>query len=196
LCGSLFKNALFCWPCLLLSTTKQNVWVCKGYSDLKNLSTSVKKHESSKEHLTNILSLKRLENNTTTIKDALTEHSALSIKLYNEEVRKNRILLSSSIDVTVTLAKHAFRGHDETENSLNAGNFREIFQLLIKRDTEIQDHLKKIEGIFSGLSKTIQNDLIECISDHVRDTIKNEILNTPFFSIQVDDTTDISRCII
>jgi hypothetical protein len=69
------------------------------------------------------------------------------------------------IDVTVTLAKQelAFRGHDETENSLNAGNFREIFQLLIKRDTEIQDHLKKIDGIFSGLSKTIQNDLTECI---------------------------------
>jgi hypothetical protein len=64
--------------------------------------------ESSKQHLTNILSLKRLENNTTTIKDALTEH--------NEEVRKNRILLSYLIDdVTVTLAKQelAFRGHDE-----------------------------------------------------------------------------------
>jgi hypothetical protein len=75
---------------------------------IKNLSTSVKKHESSKQHLTNILSLKRLENNTTTIKDALTEH--------NEEVRKNRILLSYLIDdVTVTLAKQelAFRGHDE-----------------------------------------------------------------------------------
>jgi hypothetical protein len=102
LCGSLFKKALFCWPCLLLSTAKQNVWVCQGYSDLKNLSTSVKKHESSKQHLTNILSLKRLENNTTTIKD--------------EEVRKNRILLSYLIDdVTVTLAKQelAFRGHDE-----------------------------------------------------------------------------------
>jgi hypothetical protein len=69
---------------------------------IKNLSTSVKKHESSKQHLTNILSLKRLENNTTTIKD--------------EEVRKNRILLSYLIDdVTVTLAKQelAFRGHDE-----------------------------------------------------------------------------------
>jgi hypothetical protein len=53
LCGNLFKKALFCWPCLLLSTAKQNVWVCQGYSDLK-------KHESSKQHLTNILSLKRL----------------------------------------------------------------------------------------------------------------------------------------
>jgi hypothetical protein len=53
----------------------------RGILILKNLSTSVKKHESSKEHLTNILSLKRLENNTKTMKDALTEHSALSIKL-------------------------------------------------------------------------------------------------------------------
>jgi hypothetical protein len=103
-----------------LLAVKQNVWVCKGYSDLKNLSTSVKYHESSKEHLTNILSLKRLENNTTTIKDALTEHSALSIKLYNEEVRKNRILLSYLIDVTVTLAKQelAFRGHDEKDRRI------------------------------------------------------------------------------
>jgi hypothetical protein len=69
--------------------------------------------------LTNILSLKRLENNTT-IKDALTEHSALSIKLYNEEVRKNRILLSYLIDVTVTLAKQelAFRRHDEKDRRI------------------------------------------------------------------------------
>jgi hypothetical protein len=69
--------------------------------------------------LTKILSLKRLENNTT-IKDALTEHSALSIKLYNEEVRKNRILLSYLIDVTVTLAKQelAFRGHDEKDRQI------------------------------------------------------------------------------
>jgi hypothetical protein len=108
LCGNLFKKALFCWPCLLLSTAKQNVWVCQGYSDLKNLSTSVKKHESSKQHLTNILSLKRLENNTTTIKDALTEHSALSLNYTMKKFGKSNLLI-------VTLAKQelAFRGHDE-----------------------------------------------------------------------------------
>jgi hypothetical protein len=48
---------IFCLgPCLLLSTAKQNVRICQGYSDLKK-----------EEHLTNILSLKRLENNATTI---------------------------------------------------------------------------------------------------------------------------------
>lgn len=61
LCGSTFKTALFCWPCLLLSNSYQNVWVGQGYKDLKHLSASVKKQEFSKEHLSNILGLKRLE---------------------------------------------------------------------------------------------------------------------------------------
>ena len=201
LCGSFFKEALFCWPCLLFSNMRQNIWVCKGYADLKNLSASVKKHESSKEHLNNYLSLKRIEKNSFTIEDAFSAHSALSIQLYNEDVRKNRILLSYLIDVTVLLAKQelGFRGRIETENSINAGNFREFFKLLIKRDTEIQDHIKKIESIFTGLSKSIQNDLIECIAEYLRTIIHNELLNCQFFAIQVDDTTDIrekSQCAV
>jgi hypothetical protein len=114
-----FKTKLFCWPCLLLTNLRQNIWVSRGYSDLKNLSAAVKKHEASKDHLQNCLSLKRLEKNAPTIGDALEAHGALSIKLYNEEVRKNQILLTYLIDVTVTLAKQelAFRGRDESNNS-------------------------------------------------------------------------------
>jgi hypothetical protein len=199
LCASIFKNKLFCWPCLLLTNLRQNIWVSRGYSDLKNLSAAVKKHEASKDHLQNCLSLKRLEKNAPTIGDALEAHGALSIKLYNEEVRKNRILLTYLIDVTVTLAKQelAFRGRDESNNSFNTGNFKEIFNLLIKRDSEIQAHIKKIGGVFTGLSKTIQNDLIECVADFVRIKIREEITSAMFFAIQADDTTDIlekSQC--
>lgn len=195
LCGSFLRKSLFCWSCLLLSNSRQNVWVSKGYTDLKNLSASLKKHETSRDHLFNDLGLKKLQRNAPTIKDAFEVNSALSKKLYNEDVRKNRILLSYLIDVTVTLAKQelAFRGRDETENSFNCGNFREIFKLLIKRDKEIQEHMKKIEPVFSGLSKTIQNDLIECVADYIRDSIKQEILNCRFFAIQADDTTDINE---
>jgi hypothetical protein len=119
--------------------------------------------------------------------------------MYNEEVRKNRILLTYLIDVTVTLAKQelAFRGRDESNNSFNTGNFKEIFNLLIKRDSEIQAHIKKIGGVFTGLSKTIQNDLIECVADFVRIKIREEITSAMFFAIQADDTTDIlekSQC--
>jgi hypothetical protein len=107
--------------------------------------------------------------------------------------------LTYLIDVTVTLAKQelAFRGRDESNNSFNTGNFKEIFNLLIKRDSEIQAHIKKIGGVFTGLSKTIQNDLIECVADFVRIKIREEITSAMFFAIQADDTTDIlekSQC--
>ncbi|CAG9773295.1 unnamed protein product [Ceutorhynchus assimilis] len=124
-----------------------------------------------------------------------------SVKLFNEDVRKNRKLLSYLKDVTSFLAKQelSFRGHDETFDSFNSGNFREVFNLITKRDLEMQEHLKKIGNIFSGLSKTIQNDLINCISEHVRETINKEISEALFLAVQADDTTDImekSQCAI
>jgi hypothetical protein len=49
---------------------------------------------------------------------------------YNEEVRKNRILLTYLIDVTVTLAKQelAFRGRDKSNNSFNIRQFQRNIQ--------------------------------------------------------------------
>lgn len=160
LCGSFFKQSLFCWPCLLFAKGRSNVWVFQGFSDLKNLSAAVKKHELSQEHMSSYLTLKRLENNASTIKDALEMQTTLSLKLFNEEVRKNRKLLAYLIDVTCHLAKQelSFRGHNEKSDSFNAGNFRETFNLIIKRDVEIQDHLKKMEiyfQVYRNLYKTI-----------------------------------------
>jgi hypothetical protein len=43
------------------------------------------------------------------------------------------------------------------------------------------------------MSKSIQNDLISCISDSLINQIKNEIRQCKFYPIQIDDTTDISQ---
>ena len=58
---------------------------------------------------------------------------------------------------------------------------------------EIQQHYTKIKSVFSGESKATQNELIECISDYINDYVRNEIVNASFFSVQVDDTTDINQ---
>lgn len=60
LCGSFYQQHLYCWPCVLLGRVK-NVWSSDGYFDLKNLSGSVKKHESTKDHINNFIGLIRLE---------------------------------------------------------------------------------------------------------------------------------------
>jgi hypothetical protein len=43
------------------------------------------------------------------------------------------------------------------------------------------------------MSKSIQNDLLSCISDSLINQIKNEIRQCKFYFIQIDDTTDISQ---
>lgn len=64
---------------------------------------------------------------------------------------------------------------------------------------KIQDHIRKIGSVFTGLSKTLQNDLIEWIANYVSKNINYEIKDCMFFSVQADDTTDItekSQCAI
>ncbi|XP_031334860.1 zinc finger MYM-type protein 1-like [Photinus pyralis] len=200
LCGSIFKQRLFCWPCLLLGTTK-NVWSNDGYIDFKNISRSAKMHLISKDHIKNSINLKRLQNNTATILDALQEGASLSKVLYNEDVRLNRLLMTNLIDVTLLLGKQelAFRGHDETSTSLNRGNFREFFTVLIKRNEELTKQLEKHAHVFCGQSKTIQNELIYCVSDYTLEYVKNELKDVNFIGLIVDDTTDIvekSQCAI
>lgn len=58
---------------------------------------------------------------------------------------------------------------------------------------EIRNHYQKVKNVFTGDSKSIQNELIGCISDYINDYIKTEINESNFFSIQVDDTTDINQ---
>lgn len=85
----------------------------------------------------------------------------------------------------------AFRGHDETENSVNKGNFRELVDLFCKYDSKLRDFMSNA-SVFAGTSKTIQNELLDSINYVLRNYIEDELLDVPFFSWQVDETTDIT----
>jgi len=153
------------------------------------------------DHIHNFMGLVRLEQNKSTIADALSEGARLNKTIYNENVRKNRVILLQLIEVTLLLGKQelAFRDHDERSTSSNQGNFREVFNLLIKRNDELLSHYNKISNVFTGQSKTIQNEIIYCVYEYVLDVIKSEINDAFFFSIISDDTTDIvekSQCAI
>lgn len=161
-----------------------------------NVTRSLHKHEDSGEHLKCELMLKNFQKNQNTIADALKENARLYKLQFNENVRLNRLFLRTVIDAVLYLGKQelAFRGHDESSDSLNRGNFKELLALLISRGPEeIKVHYEKIKSVFSGDSKTIQNELIDCISDYINDYLKNEINDTSFFSVEVDDTTDITQ---
>lgn len=193
LCGSHYKQALFCWPCLLLNR-KKTVWNTTGYCDLNNLLRDIKTHEFFKEHITSIVELKTLENKIETVPDSLTERDILLEKIFKENVRLNRLFMENMINIVLVLGRPelAFREHDETSSIINEDSFRQVFEMLIvKCSLEIKNHFKSIKNELSGLFNTIPNDLITCISDHILNCIKSEIEECMFFSVQVDNTRDI-----
>lgn len=195
LCGSYYLEKLFCWPCLIVGI-KKNTWNSNGFTNLTSATRSFQKHEGSAEHIKNCVKFKQLQRNRNQIAEALQENVRLYIQKYNENVRLNRLFMRVPIDAVLYLSKQelAFRGHDETIYSINRGNFKELLALLLQRSSvEIQQHYATIKNVFSAESKTIQNELVDCISEYIRDFIKIEISETSFFSIQVDDTTDISQ---
>ena len=124
------------------------------------------------------------------------------IELHKEEVRQNREILKTISEAVLYLAKQElpFRGHDESSGSLNKGNYRELLECLSKFDSVFESRLhgrladsKITGGVFTGVSADIQKNLIESINMVIQDQIDKEIQECTFLSIQVDETTDVSR---
>lgn len=63
---------------------------------------------------------------------------------------------------------------------------------MAEKDDKLAKHLKE-STVFVGTSNSIQNDLIEAISDVVRCHIKSDINAASFVAVEVDETTDITN---
>ncbi|XP_033988919.1 uncharacterized protein LOC117484596 [Trematomus bernacchii] len=117
----------------------------------------------------------------------------ISVKKHNEEVDKNRHVLSKIIDCVKFCGGFdlALRGHDEADTSDNPGVFLGLVNLLASLDSVLEDHLKTAT-VFKGTSKTVQNELLDCMLSVCKDYILEEVKNASYLAIQADETTDIS----
>lgn len=191
LTGSIKRKKLFCWPCVLFSVqTEYQTWSKIGYSDLKNLPRSTERHFKSKEHIFSSCKLKLFsKQNIATALDTAQKEAIIS---FNNQVRENRSNLKRLIDITIYLASQelAFRGHVETEDSINRGNYKELLMLWGKYDSKFDTFLNG--SVFSGTSKTIQNELIDSVAYIIKENISKEIESVSFFAWEIDETTDIT----
>ena len=82
----------------------------------------------------------------------------------------------------------ALRGHNESENSENKGVpvFRELIDFSAKLDDDLKEHLNK-SSVFTGMSKTIQNDLLECMLKVYHDEVRKEINNVDYVDVIADE---------
>ena len=111
-----------------------------------------------------------------------------------QQQKQNWYILRCLIDVVCFLDENElpFRGYDESVASSNRGNYVGLLNLLRNYDGMLDNHLKN-STVFSGLSSDIQNDLINSISQVLLTEIKNEIKQSPFVAIIMDETTDITN---
>ena len=201
LCGSIIRNGCFCWPCLLFKLGVSQSWTERGYTNLGNVLSDGKKHEKSTAHL-EAYKMWKTYDVSERVDVMFSRARREEIERHNDEVRQNRGMLRTLSEAVLYLSRQElpFRGHDESSNSLNRGNYRELLESFAKFDTVFERRLHgkvgKSErgntGVFTGVSGDTQNDLIECIDSVIQDQIDEEVQQCTFLSAQVDETTDVS----
>lgn len=82
------------------------------------------------------------------------------------------------------------REHDKSDASENKGVFRELIQFSEEPDKELQVHLSTL-SVFKGISKTIQNELLQCILEVYHEEVRKEIERTDYVAIVADETNDV-----
>ena len=182
---------LYCWECLLFATDRRGVWSHGGFSNLSCLTKAALRHQSTAGHLHATVSLKTFGD--TRVDLQLNEQVRRETVLHNEIVRKNREIVKKLIDCVIFLGKQelSFRGHDESKDSANKGNYVELISFLAEHDKDLHYHLST-NKVFTGTSGKIQNDLISAIADVMGEEIQREINKAPFVAVMVDETTDVS----
>lgn len=139
----------------------------------------------------NVLSLSFL--GKTNIQSKLDTQYRQTITSHNKQVDKNRYVLNLIINCIrfCGALELALRGHDETETSENKGVFRELIQFSAELDKDLKVHLSQ-SSVFKGISKTIQNELLECMLQVYHEEVRKEIQKVDYVAIIADETTDVS----
>ena len=123
----------------------------------------------------------------------LDEGYRLAVRRHNDEVSKNRHILNRLIQCMkfCGVFELALWGEDETEGSTNPGIFVGSVILVAQLDEVFGDNLKNAT-VFKGTSKTVQNELLECMLAVARERIVEEVKSALYLGIQADETTDVS----
>ncbi|CAN1137098.1 hypothetical protein LINPERHAP1_LOCUS37580 [Linum perenne] len=106
-------------------------------------------------------------------------------RISSVEISKHRLRLKATITVILRLALQgcAFRGHDESQSSLNRGNVIEWIYFLTQwradvNDVALYNALKNAKYI----SSDIQKEILAIIANRVRWQIREEVGDSCYFS--------------
>ncbi|XP_058749642.1 uncharacterized protein LOC131622614 [Vicia villosa] len=194
------EDAAYCLPCYLFSKKPSgrpgsHVFISMGFRNWKKVRNgkqcSFLKHigkDPCSPHNNAMQACQDLLNQDGHIRNVIQVQSSC-------QRMNNRLRLKTSIDTVrwLTLQACAFRGHDETSNSKNQGNFLELLKLLASYNDEIAKVvLENAPQNCKYTSHQIQKELLQILSSRVKKHIREEIGDSKF-CIVVDEARDESK---
>ncbi|QHO43849.1 Zinc finger MYM-type protein [Arachis hypogaea] len=122
------------------------------------------------------------------------QHISAAIEKQSEQAKKNyQIHLTATIDCIRFLLRQglAFRGNDETDDSVNQGNFLELLNFLLQHNEEIDRAFKNARGNLKLRAPSIQKDIVRAAASETTKVIAND-LGDELFAVLIDEVRDIS----
>ena len=115
------------------------------------------------------------------------DHGAVADMLVSQRrtiIQENRKYLQTMLKIALLCARQdlALRGHDESENSENKGNFKEILALLASENPTLKHQLENAPSNAKYISKEIQNDLLKAAAAAVvLHSICEDIIHSAYY---------------
>ncbi|XP_065664507.1 zinc finger MYM-type protein 1-like [Hydra vulgaris] len=191
---SIQNNSVFCFCCIIFSSRKICLSSTEGYSDWKNIGSSLKQHDKSQDHIS---CMQKWMNMSVDLKSNATIDQNLQRMIENEK-KHWRLVLERLFAIVLMLAERSlpFRGHREQLYQPNNENFLAKVELIAKFDPVRLEHLKRIknkECFDTYLGKDVQNEIIGLISRRILKTIVSSVQSSKYFSVIMYCTPDVSH---
>ena len=200
-------NAGFCLACLLVGKerSRQGQLVNSPLESFSQAARSLQRHDKVQAHC---LAVQDQMHFLDIMEKGVEDVQSKLVSAHEQQVAENREKLKSIVKTILFCGRQniALRGHREPAPTLvgleqistnqfqsNPGNFFALLQFRAEAgDACLQRHFHSQRAV-SYTSPTIQNEIISCIGDCIRQDIVQRVKNARFFTIGADDGSDISN---
>lgn len=144
---------------------------------MHHLSERVRKHEASKMHIDSCMKLSAFGKDG--IATQLDERYRQTVRRHNDEVGKNRRVLGRLIDYIKSCGALALamrlQSTEDSEVSSSPGTFGPV-DIAAALDDLFDEQLRMVAAL-KDKSKTMQNELLECMASVIRERVVEEVKN-------------------